>query len=67
MDSTEFRPCQWNHTTRAIELHCTTAKGRHGMNQRKVLGLEVMDITEHLGFRMMFVEGGMREILRGSP
>jgi len=36
------------------------------MNQRKVFGLEMVDVTEHLSLRMMFVENWMREILRSS-
>ena len=67
MDSAKFRPRHWDHTARAIEFHRTTAKGCHGMNQRKVLGLKVMDVTEYLSFRMMFIEDRMREIFRGSP
>ncbi len=66
MDRTEFRPCQWYHTACAIKFHCATAERGHGMNQRKVFGLEMVDVTEHLSLRMMFVENWMREILRSS-
>jgi hypothetical protein len=62
MDSAKFRPCQWDHTARAVKLHRATAERGHGMNQRKVFGLKMVYVTEHLSLRMMFVENWMREI-----
>jgi hypothetical protein len=49
MDRAEFGPRQWYHTARAVKFHRATAERGHGMNQRQIFGLEMVDVTEHLG------------------
>ena len=66
VDSAEVGPCHGYHTRRAIEFHSTASQWNHRVDETKILRLQVIDITEHLGFRVMRIEHWVREEL-GIP
>ena len=56
MDSTEVGPCHGHHTRRAVEFHSAASQRYHCVNETEILRLQMVDVTEHLGFRVMCVE-----------
>lgn len=53
-----------NHAACAVELHGAASESNHTMHEANVLGCEVIDITQHLSFRVMLVEDRMRQTFR---
>ena len=63
MDSAEFRPGKWDHTACTVEFHRTATERGHGVSKRKILRLKMVNVAEHLCFRVVFVENGMGQIV----
>ena len=62
MNRAEFRPGKWNHAAGAVELHRATAQRNHAVHETQILRREMVNISEHLSFRMVFVEHRMWQI-----
>ena len=59
MQLTEFWPGDGNHLSRCVQLHGAGAERDHRMVKRQVLVLQRLDVTQHLGFRVVAVEHWM--------
>lgn len=62
MDFAKARVRQRDHTCCRVELQGTAAQRYHTVDQRQVLGLEMMNVTEHLRLGVMGVENWVLEI-----
>ena len=62
----EFGPRNGNHLSGSVELHGARSQGNHGVGQGQILGLEVTDVAEHFGLRVVGVEDGVGHVLRGT-
>lgn len=51
------------HLSSTVELHGARSERDHGVNQGEILGLEVVHVTEHLGFAVVGVEDGVGQEL----
>lgn len=51
------------HLGGTVELHGARAQRDHGVDKRKILGLQVVDIAEHLGLAVVRIEDGVGEEL----
>lgn len=63
MDVAELGERERDHATRAVQLHRAAAERDHGVNEPEILGLEVVDVPEHLRLRVVRVEDSMGEEL----
>ena len=61
MDVAKLGERQRNHAARAVQLHRAAAEGDHGMNKAEILGLQVVDVPEHLRLGVVRVEDGVGE------
>ena len=52
-----------NHGRGRVELHRARSEGDHGVDEREILALEVVDVPEHLGLGVVGVEHGLGEVL----
>ena len=64
VDIAKLGPCDGDHAARAVQLHRAASEGDHGVNQSEVLRCKVVDVAQHLGLRMVFVEHRVRQVLR---
>lgn len=63
MNRAKFRPGERDHAAGAVELHCAAAQRNHAVHETQILRREMVDITEHLSLRVMFVKDRMRQVL----
>ncbi|KUI56020.1 hypothetical protein VP1G_10792 [Cytospora mali] len=54
------------HLGRAVELHCARAERNHGVDKREVLGLQVVNVSQHLSLRMVGVEDWLEDVGVGA-
>src|SRR5882762_3690813 len=66
MQPGEFRPRDWEHLRRCIQLHRAGAERNHRMTKRQVARLESPQVTKHLSFRVMGIENRMSKKLRSA-
>jgi hypothetical protein len=66
MDVGKFGPGDRDHFSGGVQLHGTTTKSNHGVTQGKILAFEVVNVTQHLGFRVIRVEDFVLEVRRGT-
>src|SRR6267143_6732133 len=62
----KFRPRDWEHLRRCIQLHRAGAERNHRMTKRQVARLESPQVTKHLSFRVMGIENRMSKKLRSA-
>ncbi|MCY1505208.1 hypothetical protein D9M68_394050 [compost metagenome] len=58
----EFRPGDGDHLTGGVELHGAGAQGNHRLVQRQVLVLQLLEVTQHLGFAVVGIEHRMAQV-----
>jgi hypothetical protein len=66
VEGRELGPGDGEHLSGGVELHGARSEGDHGVGKRQILGLEVVDVTEHLSLGVVLVEDGVLEVSRGS-
>lgn len=66
MQIRQFGPGHRDHFGGGIQLHRAGAQGDHTMNQRQILCLQPVKVSEQLMLRVVLVEDWMRKIRRGS-
>lgn len=49
VDASEARHGEGDHGRRRVELHRARSERDHGVDEREVLALEVVDVPQHLG------------------
>lgn len=62
MDVAILRPRERDHTAGAVELHRAAAKWDHSVGETEIFGSQVIDVAQHLGFGVVLVEDGMRQV-----
>ena len=63
VNSTELGPSHGHQARRAVEFHGAASQWNHCVDQTEILRLQVVDVTEHLRFRVVCVEHLVREEL----
>ena len=58
----ELRPGDRDHFAGGVEFHGAGAQRDHRLVERQILGLQLLEITQHLGFAVMGVEHRMTQI-----
>lgn len=65
MQIRQFRPSHGDHFGGGVQLHRAGAQGNHAMNQRQILRLQPVKVSEQLMLRVVLVEDWVRKIWRG--
>ncbi len=65
MQHGEAAPGDGDHLRRGVELHGAGTQRNHRLVERHVLHLQVAEVAQHLGFRMIHREHRVGEVARG--
>ena len=63
MQPTELRPGDRQHLGGGVELHGATAQRNHGAVKGDVLVFQAAHVAQHFGFRVIFVEQGVLQVI----